>query len=385
MVACLPRLRRGPRTRTADDDDWGTASPPFDMPAPMELPIPENELAPKPRAPLVERLKQQELTSYTLTFSPRIIITLYFVIAILFLPLGVAIVAGTSKIHEVPRTVYSGDGRNCEPNVTVSDERNDCAITFNVTETIPPPSYFYYSITNFHQNHRVYAKSRSDIMHLGKVPTVPLEVDPCEPFLFQNDSSRGENGFDPSEFRYPCGLTARSFFNDTFKICKDRSCDDLVRTTERGIAIETDYLHKFRPGEDPLFMERESLGEGFPEANALLTNEHFIVWMRLSAFPDFDKLYSIIEEPLLPNVNYLVNVTSHYPVQEFGGTKGFRISTVSWFGGPNVFLGTAYVVVGFAALITAITLLVKHLRHPRLPASSDPDIILRELAKLNME
>lgn len=387
MVPCLPRLRRGTRPRTADDDDWGTASPPYDMPTPMDLPLPRNQTTPKPRDPLVERLKQQELTSYTLVFSPRLVITLYFAIAILFLPLGIAIVAGTSKIHEVPRTVYSGQGRDCEPFVQHSDDRNDpCAFIFNVTETIPPPSYFYYSITNFHQNHRVYAKSRSDTMNQGKVPAAPIEVDPCEPFLFQDNTTRGENGFDPSEFRYPCGLTARSFFNDTFEICKTRNCDNFVRTTSKGISIETDRLHKFRPGDDPLFMENQSLSEDIDaDANELLTNEHFIVWMRLSAFPNFDKLYSIIEEPLLPNVNYTVRVNSNYPVRPFDGTKAFRISTVSWFGGPNIFLGTAYVVVGFTALIIAITLLVKHLRHPRLPASSDPDMILRELAKLNMK
>lgn len=381
MAARFPRLRRGPRFRIADDYDWGAASSSYEMTTPVDLHVVDDDHASKPRAPVIERLKQQELESYTLTFSPRIVITLYFAIAFVFMPLGSVIIVGTSKIQVYSSPTYPSE--NCTR--TGGEQLHECSITFMLPKVFPAPSYFYYSLTNFHQNHRKYAKSRSDIMNQGILPEAFLDVEGCPPWLYKNESTGGEDGFDPSELRYPCGLTARSFFNDTFKLCRDENCKEMVKTTDKGIALHTDVAHKFNRGTHPLFEEEKSAASHLPSANKLLDDERFIVWMRLSAFPNFDKLYFIIQEDLYPNTTYAVRINDTYPVEDFAGTKAFKISTTAWFGGGNTFLGTAYLVVGFIAFFVAVTLLIKHLRNPRLPASSDPDIILRELAKLNLE
>lgn len=399
MVARLPKLlRRGPRPRTADDDDWGTSSP--DPPIPVEMdPSPasasasasaprdeidavESDHAVLPKPPSkIEKLQAQELKSYTLLFSPRLVISVYFVIGVVFVPIGSAIVAGTAQIRTAGPFRYDD----------ICGKDKSCRIEFNVSKTIPSPSYFYYSLGNYYQNARKYAKSRSDSMNEGKLPSVMFDVENCDPWLYKPSVAPEDREFDPNKFIYPCGLTARSFFNDSFQICDNndgnQDCRQPVRVRRKGISWWTDREHKFRAGEDEQFKipETNISFNTNKSANELLTDEDFIVWMRLAAFPDFSKLFAVIEQPLLSDRNYTLVINNHYPVKEFAGTKSFHITTLQWFGDSNIFLGTAFLVVGFIALFIATTMLVKHIRNPRPPAYADSAIIVRELAKFNTE
>ncbi|KHJ79544.1 hypothetical protein OESDEN_20807 [Oesophagostomum dentatum] len=55
-------------------------------------------------------------------------------------------------------------------------------------------------------------------------------------------------------------------------------------------------------------------------------------------------------------------VHSNYPVTVFGGRKSFVISTTSWAGGKNSFLGIAYLVVGSLAIVLGIVFIVIHIK-----------------------
>lgn len=219
-------------------------------------------------------------------------------------------------------------------------------------------------------------------MNRGIVPRTSIDVENCKPYLCEPDGDcSGVEGFKPERFIYPCGITAWSQFNDSFKLCRSRPSGDnnscqAVNTAVKGIAWETDVAHKFNEGKTPPFSNK---------ANLRLDNEHFVVWMRLAAFPSFDKLYNIIEEDLEPGTYYMV-IHSSYPVTNFKGTKGFYITNTVWFGAPNRFLGTVYVLVGVLALIITLALLAKHVGNPSAPTNVDPTILLREhLAKFNLE
>ena len=49
-----------------------------------------------------------------------------------------------------------------------------------------------------------------------------------------------------------------------------------------------------------------------------------------------------------------------YPVKAFSGRKKLIISTVSWIGGRNNFLGIAYMVVGVICILLALIFLIIH-------------------------
>lgn len=56
---------------------------------------------------------------------------------------------------------------------------------------------------------------------------------------------------------------------------------------------------------------------------------------------------------------------SDYPVQGYKGTKSLVISTVSWIGGKNPFLGWAYVAASCVFVFLALAGTIRHLLKPR--------------------
>lgn len=87
---------------------------------------------------------------------------------------------------------------------------------------------------------------------------------------------------------------------------------------------------------------------------ANVTNEHFIVWMRVAALPSFRKLYGIINTDIQAGSPITFNIGAAFPVNGFSGRKSLVLSTTSFLGGKNAFLGIAYIVVGFICILLAI-------------------------------
>jgi len=155
----------------------------------------------------------------------------------------------------------------------------------------------------------------------------------------------------------PCGLIARSVFNDTY-ILRDATLAP-VSLSKDGIAWQTDLNDKFN--NPPLNTPGIRVIPDFKDPD-------FVVWMRTAALPTFRKLWRIVNTPL--KGNYTILVHNNYPVSSFGGRKRVVITTMSWIGGKNPFLGYAYLAVGLLCIVLAIIFAIKHRISGRQPGDT---------------
>ncbi|KAG2468791.1 CC50A protein, partial [Polypterus senegalus] len=192
--------------------------------------------------------------------------------------------------------------------------------------------FMYYGLSNFYQNHRRYVKSRDDSQLNGDISSLTNPSKECEPYR--------ESEKKPIA---PCGAIANSLFNGTIKP---------VNWKIPVYELDTD-----------------------PENNGFI-NEDFIVWMRTAALPTFRKLYRLIERknsiaPALARGNYTLEIIYNYPVDKFEGRKRMILSTISWMGGKNPFLGIAYITVGSVCFFLGVVLLIIHHKYGNRNNSAD--------------
>ena len=275
------------------------------------------------------------------------------------------------------------------------DNGKNCEVTFTVDEDMEAPVYVYYQLDNFYQNHRRYVKSLSFEQLRG---IVDGETGDCDPLT----------SITTDDVKYklnPCGLIANSLFNDV--ITSETATHPM---TETGIAWDSDVEEKFKqpkgfkkkecvcgavdcvadatydcgtngtPWVDPTDSTKcwlytypddettQYLYESYPmvvDPIDGVKNEHFIVWMRTAGLPTFRKLYGIIDTDIAKGETVTFKISPNFAVSSFKGKKSLVLSTVSWFGGKNPFLGQSYIVVGTICLALALGFGIKHMVNPR--------------------
>ncbi|KAH9505072.1 Cell cycle control protein 50A [Bulinus truncatus] len=321
------------------------------------------------------KFKQQNLPAWQPILTASTVLPAFFAIGVAFIPLGVALLITSNNVkeHIIDYTYckMKDNSITCaEFFNNVSNTGETCHCTYeNVTlsDNFQDSVYIYYGLTNFYQNHRRYVRSRDDDQLHGDSKSPSSLNDDCDPY-----KTVTING---SVYGYaPCGAIANSLFNDSFTIkYLDKNVDvGLIRT---GIAWVSDKNVKFKNAtigsnfvKPPNWNKNVTeLDPEIPSNNGYL-NEDLIVWMRTAALPTFRKLYRRVNHTMtdfadgLPAGSYRIDISYNYPVTAFDGTKSIIISTTSWLGGKNSFLGIAYIVVGSLCVILGMVFLLIHIK-----------------------
>lgn len=190
----------------------------------------------------------------------------------------------------------------------------NCFVNFTVEHNFTGKIGLYYKITNFKQNRREIAESYSTDMLMGKVAK---NLDSCKFRKYQNDTQDIRNLY------VPCGLLPQYVFNDTFFIIEMNK----FRDTE--ITLNTDRKTMFKMPAQEYSSSMHWLNDN-DLFNGEQTNQHFIVWMRQSAFSPFRKLYATSDS--LPSGNYTMYIQNNYNITAFGGKKYFVLTEIGNFG-----------------------------------------------------
>lgn len=292
------------------------------------------------------------------TWKPRLtlqwVVCTLFATGVLFLCLGAPLTKASNDA--VYQTLRYDNLQACRD----AEGGGECVVDMVVEEDMEAPLFLYYRLTSFHQNHRRYVKSRSDIQLRGDEATSAELRRDCDPLVEYGDAYGGRNASLRGKYLYPCGLVANSMFTDVFRGAEVRRASGGGFTPlaagsdwlETGIAWSTDLGKKFSPMEvDPdEFTSESPRGFTLPPVQ----DEHFVVWMRSASEPSFNKLYARLPHTSLAAGDVLrLRVVNSYPTSFFDGTKSLVLSRTTWAGSRDPFLGPAYLFYAFLCFALA--------------------------------
>lgn len=307
-------------------------------------------------APMQTMFSQQRIEAWRPLFTPVIV-------TVLLLFSGFAIIGLGICFYLISKNTIEVDLRYDDYCNTHYANQSTCVLPFKIQKDMKGTMFLLYRLTNFYQNHQRYVNSRSDAQLRGEYVTYD-DMSYCGDYRSIDGTSN------PQSWLLPCGAIAYSVFNDTF----DFSVNDNTTLPKPEVQFQ-DVAISWRSDREKLFKNLspeydgvgvhwlDNMNNTFPKAQR---DEHFIVWMRTAATPNFMKTYRRCIDCYLPaNGDYSIVIQNNYPTSLFNGEKHVVITTVSPLGGKNDQLGLSYIVVGSLLFLSGIVILVSHLFFPR--------------------
>ena len=293
--------------------------------------------------------KQQLMKSWRPKPTLKCAITIYVIIGLLFFALGIAILVESNAIFE-----YQQQYDNACPTIG-----QNCSINFQITTQVNQPIYFFYRLTDFYQNHRRYVSSIDFNQLSGGVYVNTSAIADCAPVLTNADTWRTVSitnaTLDPQQAAFPCGLVARSMFNDSFTLyLNSNGTNSTINISNKGIAWPDDINYRYKN----LNASQQHLQWADVE------DERFMTWMKMAPFMDFRKTWGVINSNL-PIGNYTLVITNNWNSSIFGGQKWMVLSQTNAFGGTNYFLAYSYLAIGGVAILLAILFVFRKITRPK--------------------
>jgi hypothetical protein len=187
--------------------------------------------------------KQQRLNGLRCAPSFLTLTFVYLSLGIILILFGVLILSESNKVEEFS---YRYDNLpSCKANF---HDPPTCSISFSIPSLIKSPIFLYYEIKGMYQNHRRYNKCRDIYQLMGTIRSVSEIQEYCNPIVTMKDlgfnSDLSLKNDDPAN---PCGLIAKSFFNDSFSL---EFQNKTVPISSSNIAWSIDKAEKFKKSKD---------------------------------------------------------------------------------------------------------------------------------------
>jgi hypothetical protein len=321
---------------------------------------------------------------------------------IIFITLGIIILILSSKITTI--IIRYDNIEKCDLALK-NKENNICEIKLTIDKKLEQPIFVYYQIENFYQNHRRYLKSKSLKQLKGNKCEKKDVKDDCDPIITNRDLGRifSVDGslLNENEIAHPCGLIARSYFNDSFELYynndnnnnnddnndnnnndnnennndnnnhnnNDNNNHNNNDINQSGENLKKNYITIYSEGiasKSDKKRYKNLKDENWKKIQWLnVEDERFLVWMRPAGLNNFRKLWGKINVTLNEG-EYILSIKNNFPVSYFNGKKSFVLSTVNVLGGKNNLLGWSYVVVGAISLISSFLFWFEYYRFMKL-------------------
>ena len=236
----------------------------------------------------------------------------------------------------IPHIIYSKKHLEYKLNYTnckLNDNNNKiCNVTFKIDKKLNSKVLIYYQLNNFYLNYRKFVKSKNWDQLRGE----DIKGKCCENLntmeeMFGNNSifytNEWNHTFKKNDLANPCGLFARSFFNDSYELYKNIDEDKLIKININEKEISNKYLRE-------RFFKRN---KNYKKTQWIdVENEHFINWMNVETFHNFRKLWGRIESDLDVG-NYTFLIKNNYDVSQYNAEKFIVLSDSNIFGENNFF------------------------------------------------